>query len=475
MLNPLVIVGVSLAAKYLGLTCWVPGTHTLNAGYNAAINGDIAAIVTLIHNQAGHSYSLCISGQAPESRLSQAVANEDVKKVQEILNTSSQGTVSKAAKDPSNELGDSPLHLACGKGSLPVVKLLLEQGADINAKNKEGVTPLMMAAVKGYKDLVQYLLEKGADSQIQAANGSTALMLSSWAGHVEIAENLIQYRCGVNLQKIDGFTALMLASLNGRFKVVAALLKAGAQVDLVKSDGWSALMLAAFNGRASIVQLLLETSADPSLINNEGDDAYDLAKSKNFLGIVRLLDAGMRKAKLQQEEAAQKAELKKTKVTIEEEFKKKLEHILESSTPEEQEQYLSELKTAAAQVPWGPYQWSCKDSVLSDDGKQLVANCHQNDHNYKTSTINLPCDYQIDVHQGMLACTTQKDVGFIPDGPYKKTCSSCFVERGVLHCACTYTHYNKDYRYVESYKDAFLTLPCRGRIENRLGDLKCEK
>lgn len=474
MLNPLVIVGVGLAAKYLGLTCFVPGTHTLNAGYNAALNGDIAAIVTLVYNQVGHSYSLCTSGQTLESQLSQAVANEDVKKVQEILNTSAEANVSKAAEDPSNELGDSPLHLACAKGSLPVVKMLLKQGANINAKNKEGVTPLMTATSKGHKELVQYLLENGADCAIQAGNGSTALMFASSAGHVEIVEILIQNRCGIDLQKTDGFTALMLASRNGRFKVVNALLKAGARFDLVKKDGWSALMLAAFNGQAPCVQLLLEKDADPTLLNSEGDDAWDLAKSKNFLGIVRSLEAGVDKAKLQKEETAQREQLIQTKIAMEKEFKEKLEHILDSLSLEEQEQYLEELKATAEQVPWGPYRWSCKDSVLSDDGKQLISNCLQEGLGYKKSTLNLPCDYQIDVHQGKLACTTQKEVSTVPDGPYKKTCDSCFVEGGILQCYCAYTDY-KEYKYIPSYKYPVLKLPCRGRIENRAGSLVCEK
>lgn len=58
------------------------------------------------------------------------------------------------------------------------VILLLEKGANINAKNTEGETPLMYAALQGKKDVVRFLLNRGADATVKDNNGQTAAV---WA------------------------------------------------------------------------------------------------------------------------------------------------------------------------------------------------------------------------------------------------------------------------------------------------------
>lgn len=57
----------------------------------------------------------------------------------------------------------SALHYAAASGSLKAVKMLLEAGADINAKSGNGTTPLMMAARENKEEVARFLLAKGAD------------------------------------------------------------------------------------------------------------------------------------------------------------------------------------------------------------------------------------------------------------------------------------------------------------------------
>ena len=71
--------------------------------------------------------------------------------------------------------GETPLHLAAAKGHVPVVELLIKNGANVNAKDADGGTPLHSAAangyahlasdagVRGWKRIVELLLAKGAD------------------------------------------------------------------------------------------------------------------------------------------------------------------------------------------------------------------------------------------------------------------------------------------------------------------------
>ncbi len=67
----------------------------------------------------------------------------------------------------------TPLHEAAAMGHLEVARLLLERGADVNAKNKHGFTPLHFAAGIGHTDVAKLLLEHGADVNAKDEHGRT--------------------------------------------------------------------------------------------------------------------------------------------------------------------------------------------------------------------------------------------------------------------------------------------------------------
>jgi len=73
-----------------------------------------------------------------------------------------------------DRFGNTMLAIACQNGLKRMSKLLLRQGADINATNYKGNTPLMFCFTYGYGDtLGQYLMSKGADSTMVNKEGFT--------------------------------------------------------------------------------------------------------------------------------------------------------------------------------------------------------------------------------------------------------------------------------------------------------------
>lgn len=80
-----------------------------------------------------------------------------------------------------NKTGWTPLHYAASTGQLPVITLLLDNSAYIDAESPNGTTPLMMAAMYGTPEAVKLLLQEGADPQLKNQQGLSALDFSQRA------------------------------------------------------------------------------------------------------------------------------------------------------------------------------------------------------------------------------------------------------------------------------------------------------
>ena len=68
-----------------------------------------------------------------------------------------------------------------------MLSLLIENGADINAKANDGWTALMEAAYEGHIETIKFLIEKGADINPKTEDGKTAADLANEKGHKHIA------------------------------------------------------------------------------------------------------------------------------------------------------------------------------------------------------------------------------------------------------------------------------------------------
>ena len=75
-------------------------------------------------------------------------------------------------------------------GTVAVAQLLLENGADTEARDKDMKTALMLAVEYGDEGMVRLLLEKGADIEAKNNFGNTALQIAVGSGH-EIAIRLL--------------------------------------------------------------------------------------------------------------------------------------------------------------------------------------------------------------------------------------------------------------------------------------------
>ena len=83
-----------------------------------------------------------------------------------------------------------PIQRAAEKDNLPRVKKLIEEGANVNARNFDWWTALMYASEYGYTDIAKLLLEAGADVNARTKLGETALKSTSKKKYPEIVSLL---------------------------------------------------------------------------------------------------------------------------------------------------------------------------------------------------------------------------------------------------------------------------------------------
>src|SRR5208283_3075670 len=143
----------------------------------------------------------------------------------------SSGVPTKSSEKASIE---NQLGLAAARGHFMQVKSLLDKGAPVDGKNTDGWTALMLASGNGRMDVMQLLIERGADINAKETGAEvTSLMLASHQGQIEVVKLLLDKGAHIDAHAKNGETALMGASFEGRAEVVELLLERGADINAV--------------------------------------------------------------------------------------------------------------------------------------------------------------------------------------------------------------------------------------------------
>ena len=210
---------------------------------------------------------MCVRYSENDLVLMDAVRSGYTERVKELIKAGTNAN----ARD--NE-GRTALMVASDEGRTEIVELLISAGADVNARDKNGDTALMYAANSpgyttqgayrrwiGYQNpadwaylynvhVVRILIDAGADVNAKDNEGRTALMIAvnipDYSTDEEHTEQLV-YR-GSSIYRY-------------RKKIVRILIEAGADVNAKDNEGRTALKRAASTGRTDLAQLLKDAGA----------------------------------------------------------------------------------------------------------------------------------------------------------------------------------------------------------------------
>ena len=188
-----------------------------------------------------------------------------------------------AIVDVQDKRNKSSLHygvegaLLSGDTSFDVVSCLLNHGADINAPMNGKYTALMMACRSQHVRLVKFLLQQGANVQVKDKDGKTALHFAceltfTWKpASCDLLNCLTENGADINALRKDNRTPLMVASSCGGVDQITFLIKRGANVHLQDKNGDTALHHAARNMNNSLEIVCALTAAGASqMCNNQG-------------------------------------------------------------------------------------------------------------------------------------------------------------------------------------------------------------
>ena len=192
-----------------------------------------------------------------------------------------------------DEDSDHVLMYAALYSSIDIMQLLLEKGSNPNAKNMMDETPLMWSVHDAAK--TKLLLDHGADINAKAKSGNTALLVASVGfGKYEIIKFLLDRGADPLVINNKKENALMRAALFGDTATISLLLSKGIDINAMAGDSTTALINSIFNVNRLVTIQLLERGADADLVSNFGFTATSAAVIYNDIESVKAI---LKKAK----------------------------------------------------------------------------------------------------------------------------------------------------------------------------------
>lgn len=222
---------------------------------------------------------------------------------------------------PGTVWGAMPLHVASKRGSLNIVKLLVDAGADVNTLDRSKSTPLIVACGAGNLEVAKYLLRRGACVNHQSGyevipvevrkrlstnddlseeqredildpfKGNTPLTKATWSGNIDLVRELLKHGCDVMAENYAGNTALHIAAREGHVNILRMLIGRYEPKDMKNVKGETPLFVAVrkffdcpSGGQAyvHIVEELLQVGCDVAVKATSDENALSKILSSNF-------------------------------------------------------------------------------------------------------------------------------------------------------------------------------------------------
>ncbi|WP_288680172.1 ankyrin repeat domain-containing protein [uncultured Brachyspira sp.] len=198
--------------------------------------------------------------------------------------------IGKADKNIINDSleGKTPLIIAVGNSYIDTAKILIENGANINAVDIEGWSALSYVVNNGDIEIAKLLLENKAKIK-----GELLLAIKSpiAESRIDMIKLLIDNKANINYSDDDGFTPLNIAIESGDMELTKFLITNGANVNSLMQDGVSLIGYAIAQNNMDLLQILIENGANVNYTNGDSwaDTPLKTASRLGLDNVVRIL------------------------------------------------------------------------------------------------------------------------------------------------------------------------------------------
>jgi ankyrin repeat protein len=223
---------------------------------------------------------------APGAKFAVAIERGDLDEVRALLDAG-------LPADTRIDYGEHfsyPLMKACWEGDAAIVRLLLERGADVDARSEDGGAAIFDAVSRERAEIVGILLAAGADPNVVNVYMQSPLSNAVAAAQVEIVEALLRAKAK---QELPGLvlTPLVHAVFAGNGDMVRRLVRHGARIDHASEYGQTALSSAITAGKPEMVALLIELGANVNQKAPDGATPLAMARDGDQEDVARMLIA----------------------------------------------------------------------------------------------------------------------------------------------------------------------------------------
>jgi ankyrin repeat protein len=196
-----------------------------------------------------------------------------------------------------SESGGTPLHYACSRTNIALIRYLIAKGANVNATDHQAQTPLHLSAFQTDSldkrmEITQYLLAQHANVNAMTLRGETPLMITSRTFlKTDLVKLLVERGAAINAQCKtceEKYTVVIIACRYGRTDVVKYLLAQGADTNARDQHNATALI---GTYQPEIVDLLLSRQADVNAHDDHGMTPFLFACERNLIILAKKLIA----------------------------------------------------------------------------------------------------------------------------------------------------------------------------------------
>jgi len=183
-----------------------------------------------------------------------------------------------ASLELKENYGRTPLILcARERGGPEMTRLLLEAGAEVNAKDRASSTPLELAAWRGKAEVVDILLEAGAEIPTKGSKATYHLIFAAAKGLTNLFNTMVKKGADITIELSSGGSLMHEAAAGGSLEILKQM--AGEGLDINKKDqyGWTPLHYAAKNGHSQPIEWMIGNGADIDTRNSTGETPYNIA------------------------------------------------------------------------------------------------------------------------------------------------------------------------------------------------------